>query len=290
MATVVEHCIDDVTPDNNNGHWKSCSCEINVFSTQPADMFLRKLCIFSPSKPLKVNTKFYNSDKDDLFLEVQIQNISPSTVFVRKVSLELPEMYTEEALNTLNLDGDECTFGTRTFLQATEGCHYLYHLRVKEEYLEKARKLSGLTEMGKLEIVWKRELGEIAMLHTVPLEREACSCGELKLSLEKIPDTVAQEEPFQITCKITNCTDKKMKLLLKMHDTTSVRWCGCSGRSLVKLMTGSSLSFTLTLLCLQLGLRRITGIQIIDRALKTKYRYDDVAKVYVVPSMMKMES
>lgn len=254
-------------------------------------MLLRKLCIFSPSEPLKDNTKFYNLDKDDLFLEVQIQNISPSTMFIQKVSLELPEMYIEEALNTLNLDGeDECTFGTRTFLQATEGRHYLYHLRVKEEYLEKVRKLRGLTEMGKLEIVWKRELGEIAMLHTVPLEREARSCGELKLSLEKIPDTVAQEEPSQITCKITSCTDKKKKLLLKMHDTTSVRWCECSGRSLGKLMPGSSLSFTLTLLCLQLGLRRIAGIRKIDKALKTKYRYDDVAKVSVVPSMMKMES
>lgn len=252
-------------------------------------MFLRKLCIFSPSEPLKIDTNFYNSDKDDLFLEVQIQNVSPSTVFIRKVSLELPEMYTAEALNTLNLDGeDECTFGTRTFLQAREGRHYLYHLQVKEEYLEEARKLSGLTEMGKLEIVWKRELGEIAMLRTVLLEREARSCGELKLSLEKIPDTVAREEPFQITCKITNCTDKKMKLLVKMHDTTSVRWCGRSGRRLGKLMPGSSLSFTLTLLCLQLGLRRISGIEIIDTTLKSKYYYDGVGKVCVVPSMMKI--
>ncbi|CAO2623368.1 Trafficking protein particle complex subunit 13 [Lemmus lemmus] len=254
-------------------------------------MFLRKLCLFSPLEPLKIKTKFYNSDKNDLFLEVQIQNISPSTVFIQQVSLELPEMYTEEALNTLNSDGEnECTFGTRTFLQATEGRHYLYHLRVKEEYLEKVRMISELTEMGKLEIVWKKELGEITMLRTVPLEREAHSCGELKLSLEEIPDTVAQEEPFQITCKITNCTDKKMKLLVKMHDTTSVRWCGRSGRSLGKLMPGSSLSFTLTLLCLQLGLRRISGIQIIDKTLKTKYHYDGVAKVCVLPSMMKKES
>ena len=128
------------------------------------------------------------------------------------------------------------------------------------------------------------------MLHTVPLDREARSSGELKLSFEKIPDTVTHEEPFQITCKITNYTDKKMKLVLKMHDTTSVRWCGCSGRSLGKLKPGSSLSFTLTLLCLQLGLRKISGIQIIDTVLKTNYCYDDVAEVCVVPSAMKMGS
>ncbi|XP_027288729.1 trafficking protein particle complex subunit 13 [Cricetulus griseus] len=287
---MVGHCIDDVIHDKilNPGRVipkSSVSFQLNV------QMFLSKICLFYPSEPLDVKTKFYNSDKDDLFLEVQIENISHSTVFIREVSLKLPEMYTEEALNTLNLEGeDECTFGTRTFLQATEGRHYLYHLQFKEEYLEKARTLSGLMEMGKLEIVWKRELGEMPMLHTVPLRREAPSCGELKLSLEKIPDTVAREEPFQITCKITNCTDKKMKLLLKMFDTTSVRWCGCSGRKPGRLKPGSSLSFTLTLLCLQLGLRSISGIRVIDTTLKTKYCYDDVANVCVLPSMVNMKS
>ncbi|KAL6029894.1 hypothetical protein STEG23_030825 [Scotinomys teguina] len=240
---------------------------------------------------LDVKTKFYNSDKDDLFLEVQIKNTSSSTVFIQKVSLELPEMYTEEALNTLNLDGeDECTFGTRTFLQAREARHYLYHLQFKEEYLEKARTLSGPTEMGKLEILWKWELGEMAMLHTVPLEREARSCRTLKLSLETIPDTVAIEEPLKIIFKIRNCTDKKVKLIVKTVDTTSVRWCGCSGRKLGTLMPGSSLSFSLTLLFLQLGLRGISGIRLIDTTVKTIYHCDNVANVCVVPSMVKRKS
>ncbi|XP_040599692.1 trafficking protein particle complex subunit 13-like [Mesocricetus auratus] len=290
MATIVGYCIDDVIHDRimNPGRVvpkSSLSFQLDV------PMFLRKLRVYFPSQPLDVKTKFYNSDKDDLFLEVKIENISSSTVFIREVSLELPEMYTEEALNTLNMDGeDECTFGTRTFLQAAEGRHYLYHLRVKEEYLEKARTLSGPTEMGKLDILWKKELGGIAMLHTVPLQREAPCCGELQLSLETIPDTVAREEPFQITCKITNCTEKKMKLLLKMSDTTSIRWCGCSRRNLGNLLPGSSLSFTLTLLCLKLGLRKISGIRIINTTTKTKYRYDGVTTVCVVPSMVKMQS
>ncbi|XP_028627286.1 trafficking protein particle complex subunit 13-like [Grammomys surdaster] len=254
-------------------------------------MFLRNLCVCSPSQPLDVKIKFYNSDKDDLFLEVHIQNISPATVFIQDVSLELPEMYTPKPLNTLNLDGkDECTFGTRIFLQATEGRYYLYHLQVKEEYLERARNLSGLTKMGELKIVWKRDLGEMAMLYTVPLEREAKRCGALKLFLLKIPDTVVLEEPFQITCKITNCSDKRMNLIVRMHNTSSVHWFGRSGSYLGKLIPGSSTSFTLTLKCLQLGLRRISGLQIIDTTLKIKYRYDSVANVSVVPSMDIMES
>ncbi|XP_052026224.1 trafficking protein particle complex subunit 13-like [Apodemus sylvaticus] len=254
-------------------------------------MFLRNLCVFSPPQPLDVKTKFYNSDRDDLFLEIQIQNISPATVFIQHVSLELPEMYTQRPLNTLNVDGEyQCTFGTRTYLQTMEGRYYLYHLQVKGEYLERARTLCGVAKMGKLNIVWKKELGEMAMLYTVPLERKIESFGDLKLSLEKIPDTVVLEEPFQMTCKITNCSDRKMNLIVKMHNTTSVHWFGRSGSYLGKLIPGSSISFTLTLMCLQLGLRRISGLRIIDTTLKTKYRYDGAINVCVVPSMDKMES
>ncbi|XP_032745294.1 trafficking protein particle complex subunit 13-like [Rattus rattus] len=254
-------------------------------------MFLRKLCVFSPSQPLDVKTKFHNSDKDDLFLEVQIQNISSATVFIQNVSLELPEKYTHKPLNTVNLDGrDESTFGTRTFLQATEGRCYLYHLQVKEEDSNSARPLSGLTKMGSVKIMWKRELGEMAMLYTVPLEREAQSCGDLKLSLEKIPDTVVIEEPFQMTFKITNCSDRIMSLIVRMHNTPPVRWFGRSGSYLGKLIPGSSISFTLTLMCVQLGVIQIAGLRIIDTTVKTKYCYDGAASVCVVPSMVKMKN
>lgn len=34
---------------------------------------------------------------------------------------------------------------------------------------------------------------------------QAPGYGDVRLSLETIPDTVSLEEPFDITCKITNC-------------------------------------------------------------------------------------
>lgn len=34
---------------------------------------------------------------------------------------------------------------------------------------------------------------------------QAPGYGDIRLSLEVIPDTVNLEEPFQIVCKITNC-------------------------------------------------------------------------------------
>ncbi|XP_030160674.1 trafficking protein particle complex subunit 13-like [Lynx canadensis] len=236
-------------------------------------------------------TKFYNSGMSDLFLEIQIQNISSSTVFIQKVLLKPPEMYTREELNTVNQAGeDQCTFGTRTFLQSMEGRQYLYYLELKQEFSEKAGTIRGLIEMGTLDIVWKRDLGEMAMLQTIQLQREAPGYGNMRLSLETIPDTVILEEPFNIICKITNCSGRKMKLVLKMCDTDSIRWCGSSGRYLGKLSPSSSLCFTLTLLSLKLGLQGVSGIQVTDKVLKKTYACDNLAKICVIPSTFKMKN
>ena len=118
------------------------------------NMFLRKLCLFSFFSPFEVKTKFYDSEMSDLFFQNHIQNISSSTIFIQKVSLEPSEMYIVVELNTVNQAGEyECAFGTRTFLQSVEGCQYLYHLQLKQEFSEKSAPIRGLAAMGKLDIV-----------------------------------------------------------------------------------------------------------------------------------------
>ena len=113
----------------------------------------------------------------------------------------------------------------------------------------------------------------MAMLETIELERETPGYRNMRLSLGTIPDTVILKEPFHITCKITNYSDRKMKSVLRMCDTDSIHWCGSSGRYLGKLPPGSTLSFTLTILSLQLGLQSISGIQITDKLLKKDYMF-----------------
>lgn len=112
---------------------------------------------------------------------------------------------------------------------------YLYCLKPKPEYAEKAGVIKGVTVIGKLDIVWKTNLGERGRLQTSQLQRmvlgylmlksrdlhylffcfysrngvlpmfQAPGYGDIRLSLEMIPDTVNLEEPFDIICKITNC-------------------------------------------------------------------------------------
>ncbi|KAL0182024.1 hypothetical protein M9458_021399, partial [Cirrhinus mrigala] len=79
--------------------------------------------------------------------------------------------------------------------------------------------------------------------------------GDVRLSLELIPDTVNLEEPFDITCKITNCSERTMDLVLEMCNTRSIHWCGVSGRQLGKLSPSASLSIPLKLLSSVQGLQ-----------------------------------
>lgn len=51
---------------------------------------------------------------------------------------------------------------------------YLYCLKPKPEYAEKAGVIKGVTVIGKLDIVWKTNLGERGRLQTSQLQRMVC--------------------------------------------------------------------------------------------------------------------
>ncbi|XP_044240096.1 trafficking protein particle complex subunit 13 isoform X1 [Ursus arctos] len=292
-------CIDDVI----HHEVKEIGTHILVcavsYTTQGGEkMYFRKFFKFQVLKPLDVKTKFYNAESDlssvtdEVFLEAQIQNITTSPMFMEKVSLEPSIMYTVAELNSVSQAG-ECvtTFGSRAYLQPMDTRQYLYCLKPKKEFAEKAGIIKGVTVIGKLDIVWKTNLGERGRLQTSQLQRMAPGYGDVRLSLEAIPDTVNLEEPFHITCKITNCSSERtMDLVLEMCNTNSIHWCGISGRQLGKLHPSSSLCLALTLLSSVQGLQSVSGLRLTDTFLKRTYEYDDIAQVCVVSSAVKVES
>ncbi|XP_015132797.1 trafficking protein particle complex subunit 13 isoform X1 [Gallus gallus] len=291
-------CIDDVI----HHEVKEIGTHILVcavsYTTQAGEkMYFRKFFKFQVLKPLDVKTKFYNAESDlssvtdEVFLEAQIQNITTSPMFMEKVSLEPSIMYNVAELNTVDSAGEsESTFGSRTYLQPMDTRQYLYCLKPKQEFAEKAGVIKGVTVIGKLDIVWKTNLGERGRLQTSQLQRMAPGYGDVRLSLETIPDTVNLEEPFDITCKITNCSERTMDLVLEMCNTNSIHWCGVSGRQLGKLHPSSSLRLALTLLSSVQGLQSVSGLRLTDTFLKRTYEYDDIAQVCVVSSKVKQES
>ncbi|TRY92588.1 hypothetical protein DNTS_020502 [Danionella cerebrum] len=293
-----ECCIDDVI----HHEVKEIGTHILVcavsYTTQTGEkLYFRKFFKFQVLKPLDVKTKFYNAESDlssvtdEVFLEAQIQNITTSPMFMEKVSLEPSMMYNVTELNNVaSADESMSTFGKMSYLQPLDTRQYLYCLKPKPEHAEKAGVIKGVTVIGKLDIVWKTNLGERGRLQTSQLQRMAPGYGDVRLSLEFIPDTVNLEEPFDITCKITNCSERTMDLLLEMCNTRSVHWCGVSGRQLGKLSPSSSLSIPLKLLCSVQGLQLISGLRLTDTFLKRTYEYDDIAHVLVVCPFISPES
>ncbi|XP_038621462.1 trafficking protein particle complex subunit 13 isoform X3 [Tachyglossus aculeatus] len=280
-------CIDDVI----HHEVKEIGTHILVcavsYTTQSGEkMYFRKFFKFQVLKPLDVKTKFYNAETDEVFLEAQIQNITTSPMFMEKVSLEPSIMYNVTELNAASFGGrGVSTFGARTYLQPLDTRQYLYCLKPKREFAEKAGVIKGVTVIGKLDIVWKTNLGERGRLQTSQLQRMAPGYGDVRLALETVPDTVTLEEPFHITCKITNCSSERtMDLVLEMCNSRSVHWCGVSGRQLGKLSPNSSLHLALTLLASVQGLQSVSGLRLTDTFLKRTYEYDDIAQVCVVSS------
>ncbi|XP_055491129.1 trafficking protein particle complex subunit 13 isoform X4 [Leucoraja erinacea] len=287
-----DRCIDDVI----HHEVKEIGTHILVcavsYTTQAGEkMYFRKFFKFQVLKPLDVKTKFYNAETDEVFLEAQIQNITTTPMYMEKVSLEPSLMYSVTELNTVNTGADgSSTFGKMTYLQSMDTRQYLYCLKPKPEYSEKAGVIKGVTVIGKLDIVWKTNLGERGRLQTSQLQRMAPGYGDVRLSLEMIPDTVNLEEPFEVTCKITNCSERTMDLVLEMCNTNAIHWCGVSGRQLGKLSPNSSLHLALKLLASVQGLQSISGLRLMDTFLKRTYEYDDIAQVCVVFSHLKPES
>uniref|UniRef100_A0A3P9KSW9 Trafficking protein particle complex subunit 13 n=1 Tax=Oryzias latipes TaxID=8090 RepID=A0A3P9KSW9_ORYLA len=285
-----ECCIDDVI----HHEVKEIGTHILVcavsYTTQLGEkLYFRKFFKFQVLKPLDVKTKFYNAESDlssvtdEVFLEAQIQNITTSPMFMEKVSLEPTIMYNVTELNTVaSGDDGESTFGKMSYLQPMDTRQYLYCLKPKAEYAEKAGVIKGVTMIGKLDIVWRTNLGEKGRLQTSQLQRMAPGYGDIRLSLEIIPDTVNLEEPFDIVCKITNCSERTMDLVVEMCNTRSIHWCGISGRQLGKLSPGSSLLVPLTIFSSVQGLQSISGLRLTDTFLKRTYEYDDIAQVCVI--------
>ncbi|XP_072353027.1 trafficking protein particle complex subunit 13 isoform X10 [Scyliorhinus torazame] len=294
-----DRCIDDVI----HHEVKEIGTHILVcavsYTTQAAEkMYFRKFFKFQVLKPLDVKTKFYNAESDlssvtdEVFLEAQIQNITTTPMYMEKVSLEPSIMYNVTELNTVNTGGNGySTFGKMTYLQPMDTRQYLYCLKPKPEFAEKAGVIKGVTVIGKLDIVWKTNLGERGRLQTSQLQRMAPGYGDVRLSLEMIPDTVNLEEPFEVTCKITNCSSERtMDLVLEMCNTNAIHWCGISGRQLGKLSPNSSLHLALKLLASLQGLQSISGLRLMDTFLKRTYEYDDIAQVCVVFAHLNPES
>ncbi|KDR14425.1 trafficking protein particle complex subunit 13 isoform X2 [Zootermopsis nevadensis] len=256
-------------------------CEVSYTAPTQTQLSFRKFFKFQVLKPLDVKTKFYNAESDEVYLEAQVQNITTGPICLEKVCLESSHLFHVTALNT-TLD-EESVFGHVNVLQPQASHQFLYCLAPQASLTSDLRLLSGATNIGKLDIVWRSNLGERGRLQTSQLQRMAPDYGDIRLSIQELPNIIYLEEAFTFTCRIINTCERSMDLLLTLEPAQSsgLVWSGVSARQMGKLEPGASVYLPLCMVPLAAGLQNISGIRLTDVFLKRTYDYDDLAQVFV---------
>lgn len=285
---VIHHEVKDI-----NTHILVCT--VNYSSHTGEKLHFRKFFKFQVYKPLDVKTKFYNAESDEVYLEAQLQNITSSPISLEKVALEPSPHFNVCQLNGC-ADG-QSIFGQVNFLNPHDTRQYLFSLspRVVDSPAAAAtatdkRSRSGITSIGKLDIVWRSVMGERGRLQTSQLERIAPGYEDIRLTVDSAPSSVNLEEPFEITCLVTNTCQRTMDLVLMLDNsaTSGLLWQGTSGQSLGKLEPQTSLKLKLEAVPFRTGLQGVSGIKLNDTFLKQVYDYDDITSVFVCSNTAKV--
>ncbi|XP_076619714.1 trafficking protein particle complex subunit 13 [Colletes latitarsis] len=230
-------------------------------------------------KPLDVKTKFYNAESDEVYLEAQIQNLTAGPICLEKVSLESSNLFSVSTLNT-NENGDSI-YGSVNVLDTDCSRQYLYCLKPQLTLLKDPKMMHNATNIGKLDIVWRSNLGERGRLQTSQLQRMAPEYGDLRVTIKDIPLEVYLEQTVNFKCHIINTSERSMDLMLSLESSSSIAWCGISNIKIGTLKSGTSIDIPLCLVPLHSGIITISGLKLEDTFLKRTYDYDDLAQIFV---------
>ncbi|XP_058836773.1 probable trafficking protein particle complex subunit 13 homolog [Topomyia yanbarensis] len=257
-------------------------CEVSYLSAAGLEASFRKFFKFQVVKPLDVKTKFYNAETDEVYLEAQIQNITVGPICLEKVELESSEQYTVVSLN--KLPSGESVFSQRTMLQPQNSCQFLYCIKPLPEIMNDPKALKAANNIGKLDIVWRSNLGERGRLQTSQLQRSPIEYGDLRLTVIEANSTVKISDGFDFKCRVTNTSERSMDLVMNLN-TKAKMGCGYTGQTEIALGTlepGKFIDFSLTVCPVRLGLITISNLQLTDVFMKRKYEFDDFVQVFVV--------
>jgi len=289
-------------------------CAVSYVGPTGENLYFRKFFKFQVLKPLDVKTKFYNADSDDVYLEAQIQNTTFQPIHMEKVTLEASNLYEAVELNApdeqqiVPADGKGRKYCRRNNMNHLDTRQYLYCLTPKKDVL-RDNALRGVTNIGKLDIVWKTNMGEKGRLQTSQLQRMAQGYGDIRVTVDSIPDIVHMGVAFELRLNVANCSDRTMDLMMALQNERQSRgpagtipasqssdssvvipnatspalvWTGLSNRHFGKLAPKSSLRLELSLIPRVPGLHSISGLRIVDTFLKRTYEHDEIAQVLVI--------
>ena len=254
-------------------------CEVSYAKkSAPAQRLnFRKFFKFQVMKPLDVKTKFYNAESEEVLLEAQVQNVTSGPMCLERVTLEPSGHFIVD-----DNDNDFNVFGPVNVLQPSDSRQYLFRLSPKAELKGNFKALKAVTNIGKLDIVWRTNFGDRGRLQTSQLQRLAPNHGDLRLVVEELPGVVQLDEAFAVKAKVVNNCDRTLELALNLTDVDeSSTWTGTTCKKLGLLEPAGVMTLELESVPRELGLRPLSGVRLVDSLLMRNYDFDDFAHVFV---------
>uniref|UniRef100_A0A915IBK4 Trafficking protein particle complex subunit 13 n=1 Tax=Romanomermis culicivorax TaxID=13658 RepID=A0A915IBK4_ROMCU len=265
-------------------------CAITYTNQTGEKPYFRKFFKFPVAKPLDVRTKFYNAESDDVFLEAQIQNTSHLPMVLERVVLEPSDLYTVEEMEVssdhISQKKPKSIAKIPSYLNPNDIRQFLYCLKPHPDLPMKSFK--GVTQVGKIDMVWYTTNGERGRLQTSQLQRVVPGSGDIRLMVNDAPSATKLGETFAVQFRLHNCVDRNLDLTLMVDDSLNrgLSWHFASNDDREKLNCGilepdSDTKITLKMKAEEVGLHTINGIRIKDSLSDRLYEYDEVAQIFV---------
>jgi len=250
-------------------------------------MYFRKFFKFPVNKPIDVRTKFYNAEdnmNNDVYLEAQIQNLCEASMILERVILEPSELYSCTEIRAQSSEERGGGEQEHVYLEPKATYQYLYCLSLNNANPSAIGHQRGVSSIGKLDMSWRTSMGERGRLQTSPLQRMMPGYGDLRLTIEHIPRKAKLQELFVIVCRLYNCSERSLDLVLTLDGALNPAMihCSVSGLHLGQVLPNNSIEFSLDILSITTGLQCISGIRLTDSLLRRTYEFDDIAQILIV--------
>lgn len=271
---IVEHDVKEL-----GAHTLVCTAQ---YSDADAERkYLPQYFKFMVSNPLSVRTKV-RVVKETTYLEACLENNTKSNLYMDQVDFEPSPNWSATLLKAddHHYEKDVLTrdiFKPPVLIKSGGGIHnYLYLLKSSLDG-SAPTKFEGSNVLGKLQITWRTNLGEPGRLQTQNILGNPITHKEIELKAMQVPSVIILEKPFTVNLRLTNLTEDKLgpfEVLFSPsnnQEEKAVMVNGLKRMALPPVEAFKSLDFQMSLIAMELGMQKITGITLFNVTEKKNY-------------------
>ncbi|ORX61132.1 DUF974-domain-containing protein [Piromyces finnis] len=254
-------------------------CTVFYMTDTNEQRTIKRFYKFQVHNPIAVKTKVNSLSDGRIFFEAQIQNTSQDRMYLEKVSFEPHESYHCKDLNYVVQQANPyLNDSNKPTKENTDNVRqYLF-------MLEQIPGITPLNKLGKLDIQWRTNFGEVGHLQTSTLSRKIPPIEYLHVKVKSItPEIIHVEQPFQCTIEITNNSpsDMNVQFNLTKHDYNGSILCKGKCMRNMRVESQKSQTFTIQFIPIISGLHSLGGFKVIDIVTGLSKDLDHLTDIYV---------